>query len=184
MYKLKKITDFMFVFLFLIELSCQLILEDCGSMQPGLVLTVYYKPTCLSYQKYEPVVTDLANSVAAKGVPITIQKVNCDICDCNSMNVFEAPTTILRDNGAEVARQRGFMNCKTINSFLSKNLCNVNSELIPKNQNNTNVYGWKTYNIEQPLPAIPEIPTNVIPICELPKCQSACSLALTSGTCN
>ena len=184
MYKLKKITDFMFAFLFLIKLSYQLILENCSSVQPGLVLSMYYSPTCPHCKKYDPVLTGIANNAAAKGVPITIQKVNCDICDCDSVNVLKVPTTILRNNGVEIARQSGFMDCKTVGSFLSKNLCDVNGQLIPKNQNNTNVYGWRNNNIEQPLPVVPETPTNVIPIGDLQKNQPACALASNSGTCN
>jgi thioredoxin domain-containing protein 5 len=115
--------------LLFIAFSAQEIIFDCNTNRPGIVLSVYYQEWCSACKKYEPTLVNMATNAAVRNVPVTIQKVNCDKCDCDSVNIRSYPTTILRENGVELGRFSGAVDCSYVGNFMNTYLCNKSGTL-------------------------------------------------------
>lgn len=117
------------IFLLFLTLSLQEIIYDCNTNRPGVVISVYYQEWCSACKKYESTLVNMATNAATKNVPVIIQKVNCDLCDCDSVNIRSYPTTILRENGVELGRFSGAVDCSYVGNFMNTYLCSKNGIL-------------------------------------------------------
>ncbi|WUR02535.1 thioredoxin-1 [Vairimorpha necatrix] len=112
-------------------------IESCDRINTGIVLSIYYTTYCRFCQAYMPEMEKMAYNASLKGVPITVQRINCEVCSCDFDNIKGYPTTILRENGIEIARKSGKMECSEVSNFLQQNLCETNGHLVGKNNIST-----------------------------------------------
>lgn len=117
----------MFMFSFLL-ISYQVIIEQCGVIEEGLVLTEYYQKWCPACQKLDPLLQELDNRIERNEIDFRIQKVDCTDCECDKNEIKSYPTAILRNFGKEVARFTGYKTWTELTDFITSHT-SINKEI-------------------------------------------------------
>lgn len=116
------------IFLGFLCLSWQVIVEQCGIDDSGLVLTDYYQKWCPACQKLEPVLQEIDNTLERHNLDIKIQKVDCKDCKCDDTDIQAYPTVVLRKDGKEISRFNGYKSYKEVGDFLAEH-SNINKDI-------------------------------------------------------
>lgn len=82
----------------------------------GFSLTKYYKPDCSFCDKISPYLDEIDDRIDN----LKYNQVNCNECDCSELSIKGVPTLILRKDGKEIDRLRGYNDFNKIVSFVSQ----------------------------------------------------------------
>ncbi|KAG0420769.1 Thioredoxin domain-containing protein 5 [Dictyocoela roeselum] len=92
-----------------------ILMKSCPiDMDRGISLTKYYKEDCPHCAKITPFIEEIKDKVDF----IRFNDVNCNDCDCKELNIKAVPTLILRKDGQEIDRFRGYNDFHQIIMFL------------------------------------------------------------------
>ncbi|KAG0442135.1 Thioredoxin [Dictyocoela muelleri] len=93
------------------------ILKSCPlDIQNGISLTKYYKEDCPHCLKITPFLEEIKDKVNF----IRFNEVNCNDCECKEHDIKAVPTLVLRKDGVEIDRIRGYNDFHRIIMFLGQ----------------------------------------------------------------